>query len=249
MSHPSLRSWAGGLTVVALLSVIQYVLPAAAASQQQSAATPTPDALLQGVVVYASTGQAVESAVVSVVGTDLRMETGRYGAFAFSDLQPGIMAIRVTAEGHPSVTEEINFTGEGIVFLQFRLPSIEAVLAELLVGVTPGNNTIDGRTAADLLSAKVPSLGRPTSGNVGLVGDGVVLQLRSAPNGLVENMGPVVYIDGVRISGGETALEVLGKIPASDVVDIEVLRGPLAAFLYPLASSGVVLVTTTHGRR
>ena len=39
-------------------------------------------------------------------------------------------------------------------------------------------------------------------------------------------------------------MEALSQIPASQVLDIRVLRGPVAAFLYPLAANGVVLVTT-----
>ena len=38
--------------------------------------------------------------------------------------------------------------------------------------------------------------------------------------------------------------DVLSQIPASDVEDIEVLRGPTAAFLYPFAANGVVEVRT-----
>jgi outer membrane receptor for ferrienterochelin and colicin len=39
-------------------------------------------------------------------------------------------------------------------------------------------------------------------------------------------------------------LDLLRMIPATDVADISVLRGPAAAFLYPYAANGVISVTT-----
>ena len=44
-------------------------------------------------------------------------------------------------------------------------------------------------------------------------------------------------------------MEALRQIPASDVEDIKVLKGPAAAFLYPLAANGVVAVTTRSAGR
>ena len=63
---------------------------------------------------------------------------------------------------------------------------------------------------------------------------------------------PLILLDGVMISsggatGGATALDALKQIPASDVIEIEVLRGPAATARYPLAANGVVLVETRAG--
>jgi hypothetical protein len=241
MSHLSIRPWAGALPALAVFLVTQHALPLSVAAQQ-----PPPEAetqpLLQGVVVHETTGQPVESATVSLIGTDVETQTGRFGDFAFPDVQLGAMAVRVTAPGHPSVTQDVNITGDGIVFLQFRLPSVAAVLSELLVGVPRERSIIaEPETAADLLGNKVPGFMLTNNGIVGRDDD--ILNLRGARSfGL--DMQPHVFIDGVMVSGGETAFEALRQIPASDVLGIEVLRGPAAAFRYPLAANGVVLVTT-----
>ena len=129
MSHPSIRPWAGALASLGLLLVSQHALPLGAAAQQPVPGART-EALLQGVVVRESTGQAVESATVSLVGTGVETQTGRYGDFAFYDVQLGIMSVRVTAPGHPSGTQQVEISDDRIVFVQFRLPSVSAELSE-----------------------------------------------------------------------------------------------------------------------
>ena len=243
MSHSSIRPRVGGLAALGLLLVLQYALPLDAAAQQPVPGAPT-DARLQGIVVFEPTGQAVESATVSLVGTDIETRTGRYGGFAFPDVQLGMFSVRVTAPGHPTVVQEVEVKGDGIVFLQFRLPSIAAVLSELLVGVDR-DEPIDGPiTAADLLAIEVPST-RVITGNVGRTD--YQIQLRAAGTSILQGTEPLVFIDDVLVSGLE-ALDALSQIPASDVEKIEVLRGPAAAVRYPLAANGVVLVTTRSGR-
>jgi outer membrane cobalamin receptor len=64
---------------------------------------------------------------------------------------------------------------------------------------------------------------------------------------LALSLMPSIFIDGVVVSNPEEGLDVLSRIPASDVLDIEVLRGPAAAFRYPFAANGVVLVRTRLG--
>ena len=95
-------------------------------------------------------------------------------------------------------------------------------------------------TAADLLAIKVPST-RVTTGDIGK--DDYQIRLRGYGS-FTQDVQPLVIIDGVRVSGTETAFDVLSQIPASDVEDIQVLRGPAAAFLYPFAANGVVEVRT-----
>lgn len=243
MSNLSIRPWAGALTALALLLVTQFALPLAGTTQQPVGGAEV-QPLLQGVVVHESTGQPIEAATVSLVGTDIVTQTGRYGAFAFPDVEPGMRSVRVAAPGHPSVTQDVNITGEGIVFLQFRLPSVSAVLEELLVGVPRSRSVLVGaETAADLLVNEVPGFRLSNNGIIGKNDD--ILNLRGARS-FGAGMQPLVYIDGVLISKGETALEALSQIPASQVLDLQVLRGPSASILYPLAANGVVLVKTNR---
>ena len=245
MSHPSIRPW-GGLAALGLLLVLQYALPLGAAAQQPVPGAPT-DARLQGIVVFESTGQAVESATVSLVGTDIETRTGPYGGFTFPDVQLGMYSVRVTAPGHPTVVQDVEVKDDGIVFVQFRLPSIAAVLSELLVGAQRDEPIAGPVTAADLLAIEVPST-RVITGNVGRTD--YRIQLRASATSFTQSTEPLVFIDDVLVSGLGQALEALSQISASDVEKIEVLRGPAAAIRYPLAANGVVLVTTqSSGRR
>ena len=242
MSPPLIRPWRAALAALGLLLVHQYTVPLGGAAQQPEAPMP---ALLQGVVVHESTGQAVESATVSVVGTDMETQTGRYGGFAFPDVRLGVMSLRVTSPGHPSVVQEVEVTGDRIVFVQFRLPSIAAVLSELLVGVPSAVPDDIPVTAADLLAIEVPSA-RVTSGQIGRTTYSI--QLRTTAASLTQSGEPLILIDGVMISRLGQAMEALSQISASDVESIEVLMGPSATVRYPMAANGVVLVRTRAGR-
>ena len=156
------------------------------------------------------------------------------------------MSIRATAPGHPSVTQEVEVKRDRIVFLQFRLPSVAAVLAELVVVVSGDRSRIsDPRTAEDLLMLQIPSARGWRSGNIGK--NDFVINLRGTGS-LTQSAEPLVLIDGALVSKGESTLDALAQIPASDVLNIQVLRGPAAAFLYLLAANGVILVTTRSGR-
>ena len=244
MSHTSIRPWAGALATLGLLLVTQQALPLAVAAQEPLPGAPT-EVLLGGVVVDESTGQPVEAATVLLVGTDIETETGTYGGFAFTEAPLGTVSVRVTAPGHPSVVQEVDVRSDRIVFLQVLVPSFAALLSELLVSVR-GNESmaqLEGAqlTAADLLAIKVPST-RVTTGDIGK--DDYQIRLRGYGS-FTQDVQPLVIIDGVRVSGtAETAFDVLSQIPASDVEDIQVLRGPTAAFLYPFAANGVVEVRT-----
>ena len=154
-------------------------------------------------------------------------------------------SLRVTAPGYISVVQEVEVKGDAIVFVQFRLPSVSAVLSELLVGVQGDEPTGTALTAADLLAMEVPSA-RVTSGAIGRTD--YAFRLRAAASSLTLRGEPIILLDGVMISqAGETALDALSQIPASEVLEIEVLRGAAASARYPLAANGVVLVKTRGG--
>jgi len=228
------------LTLLAILVVSYNAQPVGAAVQQLLPAAQTED-LLQGVVVYQSTGEPVKSATVSLVDTNIETLTGPYGGFSFPNAPLGFALIRVTAPGHPGVVEEVEVKSDGIVFVQFILPSINAVLNELLVQVPGDAPTASQLTAADLLAIQVPST-RVLGDDVG--GTDYRIQLRGAASSFSLGLEPLVLIDGVMVSRLGRALDVLRQIPASNVESIKVLRGPAASVEYPMAANGVVLVTT-----
>jgi outer membrane receptor protein involved in Fe transport len=220
--------------------------PRPAAAQTQAADPPPLQPPLQGVVVDEATYQPLQSATVTIVGTDLQVTTGRWGSFAFPDAPTGQVGIHVSAPGHPSVVQHVEVTEGRVVFMRVVLPSVAAVLAELLVKGTPRAQTSEvARTAADLLALEVPRA-RISSGVVGKSD----YQLRLRPSTTIMGNGaPLILIDGVVMSNDDSAYDALERIPASNVAEIEVLKGPAAAFLYPFAANGVVNVKTKRGAR
>jgi len=212
-----------------------------------AAQAPPPDsqARLQGVVVDQSTGQPVASATVSVEGTGLSMVTGRWGSFEFGEAPLGAATVQVRAPGHPSVVQEVQVRAGRVMFVRIELPSVAAFLDEILVRTHPEHGPSQAaRSAADLLALEVPR----TSMASGVVGENNLhIQLRQAVS-FRGNTAPAILIDGIVVSG-VSAFDALGRIPAADVEDIEVLSGPAAAFLYPFAANGVINVVTKRGAR
>jgi outer membrane cobalamin receptor len=201
---------------------------------------------LEGVVADEATSTPVSSARITLVGTGIETRTQSDGTFAFLDAPVGPVAIRVDAPGFPIVVQEVEVKPDAVVFAQFILPSLQAVLDEILVrGRRSGRTTAlaEPKTAVDLLAGRVPGTMR-RSGIVGTSVSGVMMRGVSSISLAGE---PVVYLDGVRLAGsfGEMLL-LLSRIPASDVKDIQVLRGPAAAFLQGSAD-GVIQVWTRSG--
>jgi outer membrane receptor protein involved in Fe transport len=208
-------------------------------SAQQAAAEPP--AKLQGVVVRESTFEAIEGALVEVVGTDFETRTGPLGQFSLPEAPLGTAWVRVTVEGLPSVREQVEIKEQGVVFLQFRMPEdVFALLDEIKVDVRPTGQTGSATNALQMLAQKVPSVASHASGDLGDYD--VAIRLRGF-NSFINGGDPIIVIDGARVQG-PTAFETLSRIPAADVESIEVLRGPAAAFRYPFAADGVILVNT-----
>ncbi len=198
------------------------------------------EARLQGIVVDAATRQPIGSATVTLVGQDLAVELGWRGTFAFPDAPIGLASVRVDAPGRPSLTQEVEVLPETVVYLQFMVPEIDAFISELFV---QGPREFEGRieSAADLVAREVPGT-LSADYDLGLENNPPV-KLRGSST-LASSGEPLIFLDGIRLEGMGRALETLSQIPASDVRDVRVLRGPAAAFLYPFASHGAILVET-----
>jgi iron complex outermembrane receptor protein len=235
----------------ALLMALVFVglclaAPSSAIAQVRPRPVALPEAPLQGVVVDEASHQPVDSAVVRILGTDVTVSTGRWGSFAFPDVPPGQLSLQVSAPGHPSIVQDVEVREGRVVFMQIVLPSVAAVLHELLVPGAPRASPSEvARTAADLLAFQVPRA-RVNTGVVGKSDYEVSLRPGSTFQGSV---APMVLIDGVVMSNDGGAYDALERIPASDVAEIQVLKGPAAAFLYPYAANGVINIVTKRGAR
>ena len=210
--------------------------PASVAAQQQ--------AVLWGVVSDAVTGEMVDAAAVTLVGTGIETRTAADGIFEFPDAPLGPVTVRVQAPGYPAVVEEVEMSPGTVRIMQVILPSVDAVLQGLLV-VVPATDAArrgDAQNAADLLARKV--LGTTAAGAKIVQYDSPIL-LRGVNS--IDISDPAIFLDGIRMSVGfGDAMDRLRLIPAASVKEIRVLRGAAAAFLQGSAN-GAILVETKFG--
>ena len=101
--------------------------PASVAAQQQ--------AVLGGVISDAVTGEIVDAAAVTLVGTGIETRTAADGIFEFPDAPLGFVTVHVQAPGYPAVVEEVEMTPGTVRIMQVILPSADAVLRDILVVV------------------------------------------------------------------------------------------------------------------
>ena len=200
------------------------------------------DVRLAGVVADERTSTPVASAKVTLVGTEIEATSEANGTFAFSDVPDGPVSVRVEADGYPTMVQEVVVQEGAVVFVQFVLPSVHAFLDEILVlGRSTEPTTLEeARTAADLLVGQLPG----ASVSPGMIGlDRSEVRLRGV-NSITVRSEPMIFLDGVRMAGsfGE-ALSLLRQIPANDVRDIQLLRGPSAAFLQGSPDGAIVIRT------
>lgn len=223
---------------IAVLLIGTSLLASPAGAQQK--------VMLAGVVADEMTSTPVASAKVTLLGTDLETRSLSNGTFEFAGLAPGPVTIRVEAPGFATMVQEVVLREDAVVFAQFILSSLAAFLDEILVvGRAPerGANLTETRTAADLLAGKVPGV----ASNSGLVGLNLqTVQLRGVSSFMIQGE-PDLFLNGARMAGGfRDALAILEQIPANDVQDIQILRGPVAAFLHGSAD-GAIFIRTKSG--
>ena len=93
--------------------------PASVAAQQQ--------AVLGGVISDAVTGEIVDAAAVTLVGTGIETRTAADGIFEFPDAPLGFVTVRVEAPGYPAVVEEVEMTPGTVRIMQVILvPATDA---------------------------------------------------------------------------------------------------------------------------
>ena len=105
-----------------------------------------------------------------------------------------------------------------------------------------------------LLQARTPGL--ELRHNSGTTGTGSTIRIRGASSITLSN-DPLIYVDGVRVSGGQRQSYSVGgqegtalnDIKIEDIESVEVVKGPAAATLYGSdAAAGVINIITKHGR-
>ncbi len=237
------------------------------AGAQQATGTITGRVVGSGV-----SGGALETARVSVVGTNLATGTNREGVFTIREVPAGAHQVRVIRLGYAQRTLPVTVTAAQSVTLDFTLEPAPYTLEEITTTTTGearklevGNsvNTIQVNTLVDrlaltnvsqILSARAPGVQvLPSSGTTG---GGNRIRIRGN-NSVSLNNEPLFVIDGVRANssngamafgvGGQSASR-LNDINPEDIADIQILKGPSASAIYGTGgSNGVILITTKRG--
>lgn len=191
---------------------------------------------LHGVVADEATLSLIDSARVTVVGTELETVTAGDGTFSFEGVPLGALAVRIEAPGYPVVVEQVEVVRDVVLYMQVMMPRADVILGGL---ATPPSGASEARTAAELVAREVLDM-NPNSGNLGLNTNPVRLR-GTGTFGLSGE--PAVFLDGVRIGTFGPAMEVLSQIPASDIRNIRVLRGAASAFLQGSADGSIHIET------
>jgi hypothetical protein len=210
-----------------------------------------------GVVIDDSSGRPIGNATVSLVGLGLRTTTAENGQFLFDGVPLGAVDMRFEVAGYMSLVEELELSATD--FLQVRLYPVRAVLDGILVtaGREPrrtqdheirvGDDVEAWRSVLNLLEDQVPGVVVRRGGSLG---GGAYLYIRGAGSFQRDN-APDVYLDGLRLNGGNTdnrSLHILDMISAEEVERVRVLKGAAGASGSTAGgANGVILIETRRG--
>jgi len=210
-----------------------------------------------GVVLDDSSGRPIGNAGVSLVGLGLRTTTAENGQFLFDGVPLGAVDMRFEAAGYMSLVEELQLSATD--FLQVRLYPVRSVLDEIFVitgresrstqdqEIRVAEDVEAWRSVLNLLEDQVPGVVVRRGGNLG---GGAYVYIRGAGSFQRDN-APDVYLDGLRLTGGNTdnrSLHVLDMISAEEVERIRVIKGAGGASGATAGgANGVILIETRRG--
>jgi TonB-dependent starch-binding outer membrane protein SusC len=218
----------------------------------------------------------VAGAIVTISELELTTVTNDYGQYRFeipADRVTGQqVTIRTTSIGFADASATVTLRA-GAITQNLTMPERAVQLDEVVVTGTVGRNerraqpaviaSIDATrvtevapitSVAGLLQARTPGLMmRNESGTAGTY---TAIRIRGISSIELSNE-PLVFIDGVRVSGGDQQINgvggqsgsLLNDIKVEDIESIEVVKGPAAATLYGSdANAGVINIITKKGR-
>jgi TonB-linked SusC/RagA family outer membrane protein len=217
-------------------------------------------------------GGPLETARVSVVGTNLATATNREGVYTLRGVPAGSHNIRVIRLGYSQRNLPVTVTAGQTVTLDFSMEPAPYTLEEITTTSTGEarkleiGNTIHSiqvgplvdklpiKDISQIITARAPGVTvMPTSGTTGT---GPRIRIRGANSVSLSNE-PLYIVDGVRINASNSASSFglgaqqasrLADINAEDISDIQILKGPSASAIYGTGgSNGVILITTKRG--
>ncbi|HKK26617.1 MAG TPA: SusC/RagA family TonB-linked outer membrane protein [Gemmatimonadota bacterium] len=200
-------------TLVALVAAVLLLAPGALDAQGTGT--------VSGTVRSATTAEALASAQVYIVGTQIGTLTDEGGKYTLNNVPTGDHQIRVRLIGYSVQSKSVTVTAGQSVTLNFELGQKAIELSQIVVTGTGSagverkrlGNTIATINTTQLEDAPTQNVSEVLAGrepgvqilpSSGLAGEGSKIRIRGTAS-VTQSSEPVIYIDGVRYtrSGGD----------------------------------------------
>ncbi|HEX2166203.1 MAG TPA: SusC/RagA family TonB-linked outer membrane protein [Longimicrobiales bacterium] len=218
------------------------------------------DGTIRGRVTDAESGQPVDVAEVTIVGTTFSAVTNAQGDYVISGVPAGLYTLRVARLGYADATQEnVDVDDEGTVTVNFVMRTSALTLDEIVatgvadptsarrvpftVGRVSGENLqVPPANAVSSLQGRISGV---TSTTPAQPGAGINIILRT-PTSINRSNTPLIVVDGVILAS--TFGRSTTDLSSLDIESIEVVKGAAAASLYgSRAASGVIQIRTRRG--
>lgn len=221
-----------------------------------------------GTVRDQATGSPVNAAQVFIEGLDIGSLSQADGQYLIINVPAGTHTLTVQSIGYRTESVEVTVAEDASTVQNFFLASQALQLDELVVTGTAaasrvreiGNSVavLDASVAEVAPLQNVSDLLRGRMAGVviqqgsGDAGGASTIKIRGSSTMREVNDGPLVYIDGVRVSNimesGSRDVSRIDDLDPAMIESIEVIKGPAAATLYGTeAANGVINITTKMG--
>jgi len=226
-----------------------------------------------GRVTDKTSGQALATAQVSVVGTTIRALTGQDGRYRMVNVPAGPATLRVSYIGYATTTQQVTVPASGSAEADFAIAQAAVGLEAIVVTATGDQAVREQGTAAhnvdlrdrtsqaavsnlsDALNSTVPGVVVQSSG--GTTGTGTRVRIRGSNSVSLSN-DPVLIVDGIRVENGSNSTSIgvggqqpsrLNDISPQDLEAVQVNSGPASSVLYGTdAANGAIIMRTRRGQ-
>lgn len=257
-----------------LLGTSLVFAAAVCASAHRAAAQST--GTIRGTVIEATTRRPLAGAQVYIPSSPYATATGEDGKFTLGNVPAGERMLGVRRIGFATSQQPVTVVAGQTVTVGVELAAQAISLSEIVVTGTAGatemrkigNSVASVDASAVLATAPVTSVedlvkgrtaGVNTSVPSGTIGTGGKIRIRGLTSLQIAG-DPVVYIDGVRVSGapddvnsnvyiGGQTVSRLQDLQPEEIDRIEIVKGAAASTLYGTqGSNGVIQIFTKKGR-
>lgn len=238
------------------LAVLATAFPSTASAQSISG------------VVRSQAGNPVASAQVYLVDSDLGALTQADGSYSIANVPAGTHTLAVQSLGYRTESVEVTVVAGESAVHNFVLTQQALQLDELVVtGTAAGSRVREIGNSVGVIDAEVAELqpianvsdllrgrmaGVVVQQGSGDAGTASTIKIRGSSTMRLVNDGPLIYIDGVRVSNrmenGVRDVSRIDDIDPAMIESMEVIKGPAAATLYGTeAANGVINIKTKGG--